>query len=250
MAEAGGLCVICNETPQNQCSRLNACTHLVCMECAMKIATFEGGARCPLCRVVFETITQYDGNYSMDLQTNTLSCRGEDNTMMPFLVLSDIEMTLASRIEVGEDLDENGILSAKFYMPQFIEGVLDLPGKVLVTHDADDGLLGRVMTRSDYARFLYDKDTYKRIVVDTVDKLQNVFGARVFPLFFLKALVIKFYMELVDLGKLQLVQVQSYPGDPTDWAHLIISMQYPPAFMARATVAAMAALVNEGWSVM
>ena len=249
MAEAGGLCVICNETPQKQCSRLNGCTHLVCMECAMKIATFEGGARCPMCRGVFATITHYDGNYVMDLTTNTLSCRGEDNTMVPYLVLSDTEMTLASRIMVGEDPDENGNMSAKFYMPQFIEGVFDISGRVLVTHNADDGLLGRVMTRTDYARFWYDKDRYKQLVVDTVGKLQNVFGARVFPLFFLKALVVKAFMEMVDLGKLQLLQVESYPEDPTDLVHLIITMPYPAAFMAN-VVAAVAAVANEGVSVM
>ena len=100
MDEAVGPCIICLETPQTQCSRLSGCTHLVCMECAMKIATYDGGARCPMCRGVFETITHYDGNYAMDLTTNTLSCRGEDNTMVPYLVLSDTEMTLASRIMV------------------------------------------------------------------------------------------------------------------------------------------------------
>ena len=161
MAEAEGPCLICNETLHEHCSRLSGCTHLVCMECAMKIATFGQAVRCPVCRADFETITDYGVNNTMDLKTNTLFRRGEDKTMVSYVVLTEMEMRLASRIVMVEELDENEKMSANFYMPQFIDGLLESRETVLLTNDADDGYFDRVMTRSDYANFWYDKDIYK-----------------------------------------------------------------------------------------
>ena len=202
----------------------------------MKIATFEGGARCPVCRADFETITDYGGNYTMDLKTNTLFRRGEDNTMVSTVVLSEMEMILASRIVMAEDLDENGKTSAKFYMPQFIHGLLGRQDTALVTYDADDGLCDKVMTRSDYASFWYDKDIYKQIVVDTVGKLQNVVEGSAFPLFVLKAVVGKAFMEMVYLGKLIIREIKSLPEHPTDDVHHIMTMPYPADFMTNIAV--------------
>ena len=249
MAKAEGPCLICDEIPHKQCCRLSGCTHLVCMECAMKIATFGELVRCPVCRADFDTITDYSGNFTMDLKTNTLFRRGEDKTMVPYIVLNEMEVSLASRIRMIEELNENEEICANFYMPQFIDGILQNREAVLATNDADDGYFERVMTRSDYAQFWYDKDIYKKLVVDTVAKLQNVFGKGItFPLFVLKALVSKAFMEMVDMGKLVLREVKWFPGDPTDWYHLIITMPYPASEMTRIAVFE-AAVASQGVSV-
>ena len=55
---------------------------MVCMECAVQVAMHPGGACCPQCGQVFETVTWYDGRF---VATNTLYDRAAD-PLVPFHV--------------------------------------------------------------------------------------------------------------------------------------------------------------------
>ena len=161
-------CIICSEKPANQCSRINCCSHLMCMECAVKIAIGRGGPRCPQCRQGFDTITQYDGGFVVKLTSNTLYLMSANGTLMPFLNLSDLEMHIASRIRPSKESDENGSKRIHFYLPMVLRDALGAIGRTLVVTSADDGP-GRAITRSDADRFWYDQDEY-------IDELQNLKG--------------------------------------------------------------------------
>ena len=119
----------------------------------MRIATDEGGPRCPVCMRHFDTIAQKDDRYTVNIQTNTLYRSG-----VPYLVLSAKEMKIASLIKVGEGADESGTMNMNFYIPTYLQDVDQATGWSLVLTNADDGPIERAMTRSDTIELSYDKD--------------------------------------------------------------------------------------------
>jgi len=193
----------------------------------MLIATHEGGPHCPVCRRAFDTITQKDGRYHANIQTNTLSRFG-----VPYLAMSAREMKIASLILVGEGRDENGTMNMNFYMPKFLEDVHEITGWSLVVTNADDGPIGRAMTRSYTDIVSYDKDKYKDEVEIGVGKLLDLMGTHDIPLFFMKAQVSSFFTKMVTMGKYQMHTKRSHPEDPTDGVELMLSMPFPAASMA------------------
>lgn len=221
-------CVVCDVTPVTQCSKLNGCLVAceVCMECAMRIGTHEGGPRCPVCRRHFDTITQTDGRYSVNLQTNTLYRMG-----VPYLVMSAQEMKIASVIVVGED-DESGTMSLNLYMPKFLKDVTEATGWNLVVTNADDMPIERAVTRSITSVDSYVKDKYRDEVQIAVAKLLDLMETHDVPLFFFKAVTSSFFTKMVTIGKYETQPQRSHPEDDTEEVEHILCMPFPPAFLA------------------
>jgi hypothetical protein len=197
------------------------------MECAMRIATDGGGPRCPVCRRNFETITQKDDRYTVNIQTKTLYRSG-----VPYLVLSAKEMKIASLIVVDEGAGESGTMNMNFYIPNYLHDFDHATGWSLVSTNADDGPVGRAMTRSDTIEFSYDKDKYRDELQIGVAKLLDLMKNHDMPLFFLKAQVSSSFTKMVTIGKFHLQTCRSHPEDPTDDLEHILSMPFPAASMA------------------
>ena len=227
MTEINEACVICFDTQAVRCSTLDCCTHPMCMECAMAIATSKGGAKCPICRRGFKTVTPYDGRCSVDIQERTLYRRvGNSDALVAYLVMSDTQMKIASRIKFGAGPDGNGGTSLQFYVPQILREMTSLNGWSMVVSNADDGPLGMVMTRSLARAYWYDKDKCRQEIEDAEKELLNMFSTRDVPNFFLKAVVSKAFTQMVIHGKYSMKMYPPHLENMIDGGEHILSIHY------------------------
>jgi len=226
-------CEICLETPITNCCKLNGCTHVMCMECAAQVATRLGGARCPMCRAEFETVTHVDGGRVLNVATHTLYDRAANNTLVPYLQMSAQEMKIASRIVVDEAPGEGGRLGLDFYVPQFVYE-LETPGWVMLVSDADDGPVERMMTRRDWdITYCYDRNMYRQQVQDVEADVHSLFGPYDFQLFYMKAQVGKALMEMVHIGKYRLDPYPQHLEDAPNGAYRILRTEFPVHLLRR-----------------
>ena len=198
----------------------------VCMECAVQVATHPGGARCPQCREVFETVTWCDERYAVNVATNTMyHYRAGNNQLVPYLVMSEVEMKVASRIFANNHPGENGILAMHFYVPQFLYDIHPNPTWVIILSDADEGPIGRVTTRRDSAiTYWYDRDVYRQQVQDGQVVLHSMFD---FPLMFMKAQVSKAFMSMLEIGKFHSQRFPQQIDDDPLGGLLVLSTEFP-----------------------
>ena len=235
------VCLVCTDVEAQLCSSLNCCAHKVCMECAVKISTHNGGARCPQCRDVFETVTFFNGRFRVNVATNTFYDNSAPNPLVPYLVMSDEEMKLAGRITFETRPDENGVLIASFYVPQCLYDFRENTALIFIS-DADDGWGdGMVMTRAATragraATFWYDKDVYSQKVQDGEALLHSMMKCP-YPLMFMLAQVSKVLMSMITLGKYHLSHPPSEEAQNMhvyeDTYLLVLSTKYPPAHMGQ-----------------
>ena len=220
-------CEICLETPATNCCKLNGCTHVMCMECAAQVATRLGGARCPMCRAEFDTVTHLDGGRVLNVATHTLYDRAANNTLVPYLQMSTQEMKIASRIVVDEVPVGEGGLRLDFYVPQFVYE-LETPGWVMLVSDADEGPVERMMTRRDWViTYWYDRDMYIQQVQDGGADVHSLFGPYDVEPFYMKAQVSKALMRMVHIGKYRLDPYLQHPEDEPNGAFRILSTEFP-----------------------
>jgi hypothetical protein len=183
---------------------------------------------------VFETVTSWDGCFVVNVATNTLY--EAENPLVPYLVMSDEEMKIASRITIDDEPDVNSVLVLSFRVPQFLYGVHENPGRVLVISNADDGcggmgMGGMVTTRDAWATtFWYDKDIYNQKVQDAQALLHSMFD---YPSLFMKAQVSKALVSMIALGK---YHTMSFPLDmypDNDCILLVLSTKFPMTHMGQ-----------------
>ena len=227
------VCLVCTDVEVQLCSSLNCCAHKVCMECAVKISSHQGGARCPQCRLLFETVTFWNQRFVVNVATNTLYDNAAPNPLVPYLAMSDEEMKLASRIIHTDLEDGNGALVASFHVPQFLYEVNADPSRVIAINDADDGNGEMVTTRTTWATtFWYDKDVYSQKLHDGEALLKSMMVSPQYPLFFMQAQVSKALVFMIALGK---YHTGSYPTilypehiyAHNQHKHLVLATKYP-----------------------
>jgi hypothetical protein len=212
----------------------------------MQIATLHGGARCPLCRRVFETVTHQDGRFVVDVEKRTLyHCgsknTGSNNTLIPYIVMSDTEIKIASRMLVREGRDESGQMGMHFYVPQFLQDMTTLVGWNLVVTNVDDVRMERVMTRSDSRLYSYDQDKCRQVLAYADIALKKLLTNHQIPLFFMKAVVSKAFMRMITHRKYDMNMYRSHPEDETGGGEHILSMVYPVSFTEKLAAAGVSA---------
>jgi len=209
----------------------------------MLIATSEGGPKCPICRRDFNIITPYDGRCCVDIERRTLYYReGNSDALVAHIVMSDMQMKIASRIKVCEGPDENGDLSLQFCVPELLHDMTLFSGWIIVVSNADNGPPGMVMTRSLAKTYWYDKDKCRQEIEDAEKQLLDMFNTRDVPIFFMKAVASKAFTQMIIHGKYSMQMYPPHPENNTgDGGEHILSMVYPSVFIAH-----MAQLINSG----
>ena len=208
----------------------------------MQIATLHGGAHCPLCRRVFETITHLGGGFVVNVVTRTLYLceskkRGANTTLVPYIIMSDTEIKIASRMLVYEGKDESGRMAMHFYVPQFLQDMITLVGWNAVLTKTGDVHMERVMTRSDTRLHSYDQDRCRRVLTCADSSLKELLGNHHVPLFFMKAVVSKALMQMIIHHKYDISMHPSHPEDEKGGGEHILSIVYPPRLMAKLAAA-------------